>query len=238
VELVKVPDEEIRSALMDRAAKSEWTRDHLVMKIKQEVQKEKFSINVNSNVQLVRGAKVKLTPRKGKLYKYRILAPDTVHKKQEENITLRMDLGFKVRRYLPKSSKTFKENQIIESKCKNQKFFIRESTHTETDLFTYKATIERVVDGDTLIVKIDLGFETEIRQYLRLRGLDCPEMDTIEGKRAKTFVEKELSKVSHILLVSSVSDKYDRYLADIYYGENDIFLNQYLLDQNLALRMR
>src|SRR3990167_7609795 len=50
---------------------------------------------------------------------------------------------------------------------------------------TYKAFIERVVDGDTLIVKIDLGFETRIREYLRLRGIDAPETDTAEGKRSE-----------------------------------------------------
>ena len=39
---------------------------------------------------------------------------------------------------------------------------------TESDLYTYKAYIEKVVDGDTLLVEIDLGFDTSIRGYLRL----------------------------------------------------------------------
>ena len=102
-------------------------------------------------------------------------------------------------------------------------------------MFTYLARVKRVVDGDTLLVNIDLGFNLFSLHYLRLRGIDAPEIDTPEGRRSREFVARELARVPHILLTSSRSDKYDRYLADVWYGEeNEIFLNQRLLDEGLA----
>ena len=81
-----------------------------------------------------------------------------------------------------------------------------------------------------------MGFKSRILHYLRLRGIDAPEIDTPEGKKSKKFVERELSQVNHIILTSSRSDKYGRYLADVFYGEGDgQFLNQRLLDEGLAV---
>ena len=236
VELVKVVDEETRSELMDRAIKSDWSRDELVQKIRQEVKKEDIFIHKNIFAHSVHILQARLIPRVGKFYTYRILHSDSVHKNESEG-PLRVDLGFEVRRFISGSAQRFKGDEVVESVFQNGNYSVRSSSRTKADLFTYKATVERVVDGDTLVVKIDLGFDMEVRQYPRLRGLDCAELDSTEGKRAKAFVVKELAKVSHITLVSSKSDKYDRYLADIFYGDQEIFLNQLLLDKHLAKRM-
>jgi endonuclease YncB( thermonuclease family) len=110
-----------------------------------------------------------------------------------------------------------------------------------SDLYTYKASVEKVVDGDTLRVVVDLGFGFKTRQYLRLRGLDCPEMDTPEGKKASDFVKARIRTADQITLTSSRSDKYDRYLADVYYTDDqgkEQFLNNLLLEQGLAVRMK
>ena len=87
---------------------------------------------------------------------------------------------------------------------------------TQKDLFTYNAYVERVIDGDTLKVRIDLGFDTWHRETLRLRDIDCPEMDTKEGQEAKAFAQSYIKDASLIIVRSSRSDKYDRYLADVY----------------------
>jgi len=60
-----------------------------------------------------------------------------------------------------------------------------------------------------------------------------------EGKKAIAFVERKLTKVPYIILTSSRSDKYDRYLADVYYGEGEEekCLNEVLLDEGHAQRM-
>ena len=106
-------------------------------------------------------------------------------------------------------------------------------------VFTYYAYIERVVDGDTLLVQVDLGFGVWTRQYLRLRGIDCPEIDTAKGRQAKRFVESELSRVPYVVISSSRSDKYDRYLADVFYEtkKSEQFLNNRLLEEHLAERV-
>ena len=86
------------------------------------------------------------------------------------------------------------------------------------------------------LVPLHLGFGILIREYLRLRGIDAPEMDTAEGKKAREFVERELGKADHVILSSTRPDKYGRYLADVFYGAKDEqYLNQRLLDEGLAV---
>ena len=98
--------------------------------------------------------------------------------------------------------------------------------------YTYQAAVERVIDGDTLKAHIDLGLGLYTAQRLRLRGIDCPEITTPQGERAKRFVQKLLKGAQTITIVTYKSDKYDRYLADVWIGEK--FLNQQLLDEGLA----
>ncbi len=240
-ELITVPDEETRLALMTRAEKSGWTSRELGEKIRREIRPGSPQSKPSETKSLK-----KLIPKKGRLYTYRLIAPDSLH--QEDNEGLWVDLGFQVYRQMAgvfASGGRFKENQIIESLKKDGDYGVSATTRTKEDLFTYKGYVQRVVDGDTLLVKVDLGFETRVRQYLRLRGVDAPELITPEGKKAKTFVERELKKIPFIILTSSRSDKYDRYLADIWIPStndasrdtnDDVYLNQLLLDEGIAQR--
>jgi endonuclease YncB( thermonuclease family) len=70
--------------------------------------------------------------------------------------------------------------------------------------------------------------------------VDAPELDAAEGKKARAFVERVLAKVDHIILTSSRPDKYGRYLADVFYREDEkegeAFLNQRLLEEHLAVK--
>lgn len=230
--LMTIPDENSRFSFMERAQKGNWSVKELTQKISLE-RKEDTDNGYAEAGKLVKRFP-KLIPKKGSLYIYRLIAPDSVHEKEDERLW--MDLGFQVHRKIPSNAKGFKENEIVESIQKDDGYSPVASKRTKDDLFTYKAFVERVVDADTLIVKIDLGFETRIRQYLRLRGINAPELKTEEGKRARAFVERELSKVPYIILTSSRSDKFDRYLADVFYGmpDKEIYLNQLLLDEGLA----
>ena len=72
------------------------------------------------------------------------------------------------------------------------RFSIERVDGTRARLYTYKATVERVIDGDTLLVRIDLGFRTTIQERVRLRGIDEPEMSTAEGKRTRDYVKATL----------------------------------------------
>ncbi len=121
---------------------------------------------------------------------------------------------------------------------------------TETPSYTYEAAIDRVIDGDTLLVVIEVGFRIKVYDKLRLRGIDCPELGTPEGERAKRFVAGLLPAESVIVLKShkTRTDTYGRFVADVFFktGQRNcddiirdgIYLNQYLLDQGLAVRMK
>ncbi len=268
--LITVPDEGSRLSFMQRAEKGGWTAEKLGGKIRletgsQEAEKTQESLE---DAKIIFRPLPKLIPKKGMLYTYRLIAPDSVHDGDDR---LWIDLGFQAHRRIPLGAKGFielcttngkefektkrntgfhnsirkenvsKEGDIAESfRGERGEYSITASERTKNDLFTYKAFVERVVDADTLIVKIDLGFENRIRQYLRLRGINAPELSTEAGRKAKAFVERELAKAPHIILTSSRSDKYDRYLADVFYEKDpgqEFYLNQILLDQGLAERM-
>ncbi|MDD5226613.1 MAG: DUF1016 N-terminal domain-containing protein [Candidatus Omnitrophica bacterium] len=110
----------------------------------------------------------------------------------------------------------------------------------EKPSYAYEATVERVIDGDTLWAVIDVGFGTQVREKLRLRGIDCPELGTDEGEAAKRFVTKLLPAGGKILIVSSKTDKYTRYLADIFYKSKEgsqVYLNNEILSAGLAVNM-
>lgn len=109
------------------------------------------------------------------------------------------------------------------------------------ELYTYKAIVERVVDGDTIKVTVDLGFTVYWKSSCRFYGINTPELKSKNAEeKAKAIQAKEhviscLPTGTEILIHSRVLDKYGRPLVDIYYGENfSKHLNQELLDKGLA----
>ena len=106
----------------------------------------------------------------------------------------------------------------------------------------YAATVAQVVDGDTFDAVVDLGFGLTAVQRFRLRGLDAPETDTPKGIAAKKFLVDQMTKAKgHIILKAATSDKYGRYLADVWIpnvgDSNYVHLNQKLIDEGLAVRV-
>jgi endonuclease YncB( thermonuclease family) len=75
-----------------------------------------------------------------------------------------------------------------------------------------------VVDGDTLVLKIWLKQNHWLREKVRLRGIDCPELDTPEGKAAKRFVETLVKEAEFVTVTTTKPDKWDRYLCDLFLG--------------------
>ena len=120
-------------------------------------------------------------------------------------------------------------------------------------LHIYKAVVERAVDGDTLLVRIDLGFEVWVNQRIRFRGINTAEIikDGVKtGKapdradQAKIFVEDRLKGIEFIVIKTYKTDMYGRYVADVFYHptiskkeevyEKGFFLNSELLAEGLA----
>jgi micrococcal nuclease len=89
-------------------------------------------------------------------------------------------------------------------------------------IYIYKAELIRVVDGDTVELMIDLGFDTSRKERFRLYGIDAPEMNTAEGKEAKAWLIGVLGPYGAIyvqtiqLSTKAKRDKYGRFLAVLY----------------------
>lgn len=252
VELLRVGDLKQRKALVQRVIRERLKRYELRRLVRQEIVREHVAGNLaskisgNAGISTPGGSSAQpaelLVPSRGILYTYRILDPKTVQP-GEADLGL-LDLGFACYRDLDAVTRqTFTSGEIVQSvKTGEDQYQLSKLPDAKpSSLYTYQATIEKVVDGDTLRVIVDLGFNTRTRQYLRLRGVDCPELATDEGKQAAAFVKSRIRSADQIVLTSSRSDKYDRYLADVYYTDREggeIFLNNLLLEKGLAVRSR
>ena len=100
-------------------------------------------------------------------------------------------------------------------------------------MFKYNAVVDYVVDGDTVDLSIDLGFDIWHKVRVRLLGIDTPEKWFEYGKVVKQYVKQSLEG-KQVQIVSTKQDKYGRYLVQIYLpGFRETF-NQHLIDQGMA----
>ncbi|MBK9057998.1 MAG: thermonuclease family protein [Elusimicrobia bacterium] len=111
--------------------------------------------------------------------------------------------------------------------------------------FTYVATILRVVDGDTLLVMADLGFEVWKEQRLRLACVDTPALGEDGGPEAQEYVLSKLAKAKRVVIRTGKVDAHGRYVAHVFYTldpemarekvfEEGNWLNQELINRGLA----
>ena len=95
---------------------------------------------------------------------------------------------------------------------------------SQQKLFHYKATVDRVVDGDTIDVILDLGFDISYRGRVRFQGINAPESrtrDAVEkqaGLAAKRYVEDWVNGLEkRVIIQTSLDDrgKFGRILGRI-----------------------
>ncbi len=115
--------------------------------------------------------------------------------------------------------------------------------------WNYKVSkVDRVVDGDTIDVTIELGFDLSIKQRVRVAGVDTPE------KRTRNLIEKKLGKDATYWLEDKLDDafndgfgltirteldkgatgKYGRLLGWIYVGTEVRSLNEQMVEEGYA----
>lgn len=77
-------------------------------------------------------------------------------------------------------------------------------------LYTYRATVVRVVDGDTVDLLLDLGFAILFKHSCRLNGINAPEHGTPAGDAAKARLTTLLPDGTP-LIVATVKDKLEKF---------------------------
>ncbi|WRM43407.1 cold shock protein [Staphylococcus phage LY01] len=106
---------------------------------------------------------------------------------------------------------------------------------SKDDLYIFKAKCEKVVDGDTIDVIIDFGFDVSAKRRVRILDVDTPERGQENFKEATEFV-KERVEGKELLMQTYKSDAFGRYLAKIWYINEDTgkaCLNDELLRSDL-----
>ena len=181
-----------------------------------------------------------LQPRFGKLYTYR-LCPTSAG--------LTVDLGFGIRWTGPLHGLADPQPGMIITSERHRRdaaatYHFTPDVATNRHLYTFAAHVDRVIDGDTLLVTADCGFHVASVQRLRLRGIDTPELTSVAGQKARAYVEQALGTAGLVVLTTQRTDRYGRYLADVRYlpGSEDprevlsagTYLNRELLDRGLA----
>ncbi len=112
-------------------------------------------------------------------------------------------------------------------------------------MYQYKAKILKVLDGDTVVIDLDLGFNIVIaNQKVRLAGVDTPESRTTNAEEkprgilSKKKLQEKLPVGSWAIIETQKSDsnddKFGRILG-VFILEDGTRVNQWLIDNNYAV---
>ena len=103
--------------------------------------------------------------------------------------------------------------------------------------------VKNVVDGDTIDVIIDLGFDILFASRVRLAGIDTPESRTTDktekalGLEAKEYLKKQLKDAKSVVIRTEKmdsSEKYGRILGWVYVNGNSESLNNKMINDGYA----
>tara|TARA_Y100001973_G_C5021322_1_gene243292 strand:+ start:104 stop:508 length:405 start_codon:yes stop_codon:yes gene_type:complete len=109
-------------------------------------------------------------------------------------------------------------------------------------MYTYFVkSVDRVVDGDTIDISIDLGFDLTKKERVRLAGIDTPEKRTKNpkekemGYQATEFLEMHLMEATKLTVKTEKEGKFGRMLGWLYKSESDTTsINQIMIDKGYA----
>lgn len=117
----------------------------------------------------------------------------------------------------------------------------------DTRLWFFRAFVNHVVNGDTILVTVDKGFNDFAYMRLRLNGVDAPDPDPRIGSDEERDHERrlgirarerlaELIEGREVLMRAYRTTKLDRYLADVFLpDDSNSTANKLLLDEQLAV---
>ena len=109
-------------------------------------------------------------------------------------------------------------------------------------MYESSCTVERIVDGDTIDVTLDLGFSVSYSSRVRLYGIDTPESRTrnkdekARGKLASAFLSKAIEIADQVVIRTELNDsrgKFGRVLGTVVCDGEDI--NQGMVEGGFAV---
>jgi len=111
-------------------------------------------------------------------------------------------------------------------------------------MYEYKAKVTRCVDGDTVDVRIDVGFDILYSSRVRLFGIDTPESrtrDKIEkkfGLLAKEYLKDFIKETGKDLIIKTRKDgkgKYGRILGELFKQGEEKSINTIMVEKGYAV---
>jgi micrococcal nuclease len=106
-------------------------------------------------------------------------------------------------------------------------------------MYEYRVkSVLAVVDGDTIDVDIDLGFDISLTKRVRLAGIDTPESRTkdkeekVLGLEVKELLKKKLKEAKSIVIKTQLPDsteKYGRILGWVFLDGAELSINEALI---------
>lgn len=111
-------------------------------------------------------------------------------------------------------------------------------------MYEYRVVaIDDIIDGDTIDVRIDLGFDISLKKRVRLNGIDTPESRTTDvhekkyGLESKNWLKHKLENAQHILIKTELPDsteKYGRILGTLFINDETESINDQLIKGGYA----
>ena len=110
-------------------------------------------------------------------------------------------------------------------------------------MYEYGCEVDRVVDGDTIDVTLDLGFDILFKSRVRLYGIDTPESRTrnldekARGKLATRFLENAIKTAEQVVIRTELKDsrgKFGRVLGTVVCDGKDI--NEAMVENFMAAK--
>ena len=107
----------------------------------------------------------------------------------------------------------------------------------------YVKKVNKVVDGDTIDVDIDLGFNISFSSRVRLAGIDTPESRTTDkfekslGIEAKSYLKHEIESAKSVVIKTEKmdsSEKYGRILGWVFLDGATVSLNEKMIADGYA----
>ena len=101
-------------------------------------------------------------------------------------------------------------------------------------MYKYKATVLKVIDGDTVKLTIDLGFRLSYTANCRMAAINAPEMSEDAGKASRAALMEYLPVGEIVDIISTGLDKYGRPIVVIKANGTDI--NIKMITQGFAVK--